>query len=89
MYVCVCVKSINVTSMCNLRDGSIWTPGANEEQAPEAVERFVIRVGDRLLLRGFLIEPAPPLLLMTADLLAYTNARVHVNTNIYSYRLIY
>lgn len=64
-----------------LCDGPVWAPGAYEQQAVETVQGLVIGIRDHLLLRGLLIKPCLPLLLITTDLDTQTHTQLSTMTS--------
>ncbi len=56
-------RSNSLGCCCHLGEGSVRTPGADEEQLPEDVQGMVVAAGYVLLLRGLSVAPVLPLLL--------------------------
>ncbi len=66
---------------CHLGEGSVRTPGADEEQLPEDVQGMVVAAGYVLLLRGLSVAPVLPLLLCSHHLGQQKGTVCHIVEN--------
>ena len=51
-----------------LGEGAVGTPGPHQEEPPEHIQGRLVAVRDRLLLRGLLVKPRLPTLLIASHL---------------------